>query len=421
MEVELLKFLGTKENYDKYKLYIKEQHLTKEAKAIFGALPIYYEEQEEEVSNWEEFVSWFAHAHPSIAPDLLAIVSTLCSRIEGATATDNAIIFKLMQMNWGMQLLEVATQLAEGVEGYTMENAADILEGFRSESEVYSTDPDAGITHIYDTKELLEATLRSTTYTWSLSELNATLGPIARGDFIIVGARPDGGKTSFLASQTAHWLKQLKEDECLIWFNNEEPMEKVKKRQVSSIIGWTNTEIDADLVTAYNKVIAAIGKEERLITIDKKNMSVHDIDRLCRRYNPKIIIIDQLFKLLGFEKESSSDIARYAKVASFLRTLSNRTGPLIGTSWLDPDADGVKYPDMKTMYGSKTAVQGEADAILLIGRDNGPATADVRYLSAPKNKLPRAMPKHRNAYWEVGLDPEIARFSSKTIVKGAPA
>ena len=67
---------------------------------------------------------------------------------------------------------------------------------------------------------------------------------------------------------------------------------------------------------------------------------------------------------------------------------------------------------MNQLYGSKTWVQGEADAIVTIGRMHNDPIPDARYIYVPKNKLVGGEPTKRNARWEVRIHPEIARYSS---------
>ena len=46
---------------------------------------------------------------------------------------------------------------------------------------------------------------------------------------------------------------------------------------------------------------------------------------------------------------------------------------------------------------SKTAVQGEADAIVMLGHDPESGDTGQRYIHAPKNKMPFAHPQRRKA------------------------
>ena len=50
------------------------------------------------------------------------------------------------------------------------------------------------------------------------------------------------------------------------------------------------------------------------------------------------------------------------------------------------DANNERYIEMHQLAGSQQAIQGEADAIIMLGRDQ--ETPQARYIYVPKNKLP---------------------------------
>lgn len=66
---------------------------------------------------------------------------------------------------------------------------------------------------------------------WRLKTLNEIFGSLRKGDFGFVFARPETGKTTFLASETTYMAEQLSDDAGpILWFNNEEQGNKVKIR-----------------------------------------------------------------------------------------------------------------------------------------------------------------------------------------------
>ncbi|WP_033928859.1 hypothetical protein, partial [Vibrio cholerae] len=56
------------------------------------------------------------------------------------------------------------------------------------------------------------------------------------------------------------------------------------------------------------------------------------------------------------------------------------------THQADAQAEGQKWLDMSMMYGSKTAAQGEADTIIMMGRTHEESEKAVRFLTIAKNK-----------------------------------
>lgn len=68
-----------------------------------------------------------------------------------------------------------------------------------------------------DLQELLDQTVSEPGLHWRLDWLNRALGPLRRGDFGFIFARPEAGKTTFLCSEASHMLKQT--DKSVLWFN----------------------------------------------------------------------------------------------------------------------------------------------------------------------------------------------------------
>ena len=60
---------------------------------------------------------------------------------------------------------------------------------------------------------------------WRLNFLNQSLGSLRKGDFGFVFARPETGKTTFLASEISKMIEQTDGD--ILWFNNEEQGSKL--------------------------------------------------------------------------------------------------------------------------------------------------------------------------------------------------
>ena len=414
MELELLKLLDTVETYNKYIPYVCLDRLSSEVKTIISSLDDYYSETLQTEVKWDEWMFWYINLkHPSLAASKVELLQDVIDKVKTLPAVTPIVLKNFIVRDYCAQIGDVAFELTEGTGKYELEDLDDLVlacrrdvdkvEGVQANRDVSSGD-------LVDRLSLLSS---GKTYDWRLNELQKSIGPIKRGDFIIVGARPDSGKTTFLASEATYFAPQLDDGECVLWFNNEEAIERVRSRQAQAALNWTQAEVLKDLNVTLEEYRKAIGGDlDRLVVIDKTYMSVADIDRALQRYNAKIIIIDQIWKVRGFEKTSTSDIDRYAQIATYMRDIAKKHGPVICTSQIDDKAEGVKYPDMGRLYNSKTAVQGEADVILMIGRDHD-VPPHYRYIKAPKNKLTLGESKFRNAGWQVEIDQDHARFVSQ--------
>lgn len=410
LEAKLLKYLTLdRENWHRYNPLVgaKIERYSKEYQSIISSLPDYVKDYDPKEINLEEYSTWYCTiSHPSISDTEASTIKAICQRVHQMPipSQDDPIIRELSIRHWAMTISDMAYEVTIGKRKMleVEEAVQDYTQEMQQHSKQYSfVNNDALIF------EQLEERKNADKYEWSIPELQLMMGSICKGDFIIVGSRPDGGKTTFLSTQAVYFAKQLKEGESVLWFNNEEAVSKVRSRQMQAALKWTTKEIEQDVGKSIESFQAKLGKG-KIHIYDDNAMTVYDIANITRQVKPKIIIIDQLWKLGGLEKLQG--IERFAKLAQFIRDLAKEHAPIIATTQLDGSADGVKYPNMGTLYNSKTSVQGEADCILTIGQD--PEEGDIRYFRCPKNKLSYADPQFRSAGAAIKLDKEKAQLIS---------
>lgn len=413
MELDLLKLLSTKDLYTKYKSYMKPERMSSEGQDILNSLDDFYNDTGKSEIKWlEDFYTWYTTLkHPSLAESKVTILKSWCEKLDDLTAPNEAVLQSFLERDYSAQIGDLCIEIVDGTGKATMTDIIDKLEGFKSESRLTNQFLEGERVSIDDLEDQLQDLDVSQKFEWRLNELQLSLGSIKQGDFIIVGARPDSGKTTFLASEVTYFAKQLEDGQCILWLNNEEMLQRVRQRQAQAALNWTYSEIMADPAVTTEKYQDALGGPGRIVTYDDSKMSIADVDKAVALYEPSLIVIDQLWKLEGYEKESTSEVDRFARIAKHLRSLAKETGPVITTSQLDGTADGNKWPEMGSLYNSKTAIQGEADAIIMIGIDLETSPV-ARYIRAPKNKLPFGDPKQRNSGHIVTIDAEHARYVS---------
>ena len=268
-------------------------------------------------------------------------------------------------------------------------------------------------TDMFVTAATASPALRPPGFSFPLRELQMSCGDVAQGDFVILGARPEMGKTTMLAYCVGHFAEQkIHEDRPIIWVNNEERSDKVYRRVVQSVLGIST----ADLLSDYSKHVASYEariKSGRLLILKQGQCnSVHELDLLFADYNPCLVVIDQLDKVRGFSKSERDDL-RLGALYGWGREVAAKYGPVIAVSQLDAEAEGQQFPGFERLRGSKTDKQGEADLIIILGSDDRSKT--TRCIWTPKNKLDGADEMHRHAKWEVDFDPIHARY--RTLIK----
>lgn len=241
---------------------------------------------------------------------------------------------------------------------------------------------------------------------WRLASLNRSLGPLRKGDFGFIFARPETGKTTFIADQVTYMAEQCHRS--VLWFNNEEQGDKVKLRIYEAALGANLEQIARAKDRAQRSFLDKTGG--RILLKDDSSISRQGIEHLCRQYTPDLVVIDQLDKVRGFDADR--DDLKLGSIYQWARELAKSFAPVIGVCQANGSAEGVKYLTMGHVANALTSKQAEADWILGIGFDYTDP-APIRGFSICKNKLlggPDSVPNLRHGRFDTALEPEIARY-----------
>jgi replicative DNA helicase len=285
-------------------------------------------------------------------------------------------------------------------------STAELLELFNNfehqEVEADEITPvDMDLDNLYDT-QIATPGLR-----WRVNWLNKSLGSLRRGDFGFIFARPETGKTTFLASEITHMVSQTDGD--ILWFNNEEQGTKVGIRVYQATLGLTTQALFADKPTNKARYRAITNNRIKILDFEDSS-SKHRIESVLKQYNPALIIFDQIDKIRGF-KGDRNDL-ELKQIYQWAREISKTYAPVIAVSQASGEAEGKLFLTMDMVDGSKTAKQGEADWILGIGKEQD-NTSRSRYFNITKNKLigdKDTSPDLRHGSTQVLIKPEIARY-----------
>lgn len=256
-------------------------------------------------------------------------------------------------------------------------------------------------------KDLYDSQVETPGLRWRLNFLNKSLGSLRKGDFGFLFARPETGKTTFLASEITHMATQTDGD--ILWFCNEEQAKKVGIRTFQAMLGlqteylWTDIERNQALFKSKN------GDRIKIFDFEDSHRAVR-IEQILKEFNPSLIIFDQLDKVKGFKAERKD--LELAAAYQWARELAKEFAPVIGVSQASGEAEGKLWLTMDMIDGSKTGKAAEADWILGIGKDSD-NTSRSRYISICKNKLigdVDTLPDLRHGSGQVLIKPEVARY-----------
>ena len=262
-------------------------------------------------------------------------------------------------------------------------------------------------------EELYNESVRQPGLRWRLKTLNKMLGSLRKGNFGFIFARPETGKTTFLASEVTNFLGQLTaigpNAGPILWFNNEERGDKVMLRCIQSSLGVTRAELFSDIEGHQRAFESNGGSLLRLY--DSASIHRRQVEQLCQELNPSLIVFDQLDKIKGFVDDRED--LRLGAIYIWARELAKQYCPVIAVCQADATGEGKRWLTMENVANAKTAKQAEADWILGIGKTHDASMEYVRHLHLSKNKLDGdedTDPELRHGKADVIIEPNIARY-----------
>lgn len=245
---------------------------------------------------------------------------------------------------------------------------------------------------------------------WRLRALNESLGSIRKGNFGFVFARPETGKTTFLASEVSYMATQLTEEAGpILWFNNEQVGEEVMLRIYQSTLGIDNVNLIRDIKGNRQKYLATTKGKIQLI--DQASITWQQVEKICAKYSPSLVVFDQIDKIKGFDADRED--LRLGSIYIWARELAKKYCPVIGVCQADGSGEGQRWLTMANVANAKTSKQAEADWILGIGKVNDVGYEALRYLHLSKNKLwgdEDSRPELKHGRLEVLIEPQIGRY-----------
>lgn len=326
------------------------------------------------------------------------------SSVEIKDDVGEVLLQDLKRKEAALKLSETAFQVAQG--RATDEDLQKIWDVSFSDKVDHTSDlPLVEVSN--NLEELIEQNYAEQGYRWRLDCLNKSLGSLRHGDFGFIFARPETGKTTFLASEVTSFLSQS--SEAIVWFNNEEQGYKVMLRIYQAYFGVTNDQLLANPKRFRDEFILRTGGRFKLY--DSATIGRKDVERIIDALRPGIVIYDQIDKITGFAADRED--LRLGAIYQWARELAKNSHAAIGVCQADGTAEGVRYLTMDHVANAKTAKQAEADWILGIGKTHDDQQQDIRFLNISKNKLlgdRDSITDLRHGKFEVLIEPSIARY-----------
>jgi archaellum biogenesis ATPase FlaH len=396
IELALLKALAIREHYDNYFSYVVYDRLLEETRVFLDGYKLYYELYPEHkeidfdtyltqfISNWhsrdmhQEQISFYTQA----------IITVKNSPLDDAETALLGLINK--------QLIDKFNYLAQ--KPFTSEH-------IRNELEIYEIKR-AGILREYDTDAF---TVDDVDFTkidkalgvpYCMDPLQESLGGMVKGSLIVLNAASNIGKTAFIHTQLTHtlkWLKAGRIKQPILFFNTEGTASEVFGRMWSNLYAETIIGGYREIMQKQRSVQANFTNnfgKEAFIVFNANDMGLNYIRMKIKKYKPALVVLDMAAAIMTSAGKNSGETQDLKVFFNSLRKISSDNCPIIatvqagnGAKWWDKENQKYMYKQWPTdddIYGSKTAVQGAAETIITIGKDN--EHDQTRYIQTTKFK-----------------------------------
>lgn len=404
MALQLLKFMLQYNIYIKYNNILKTiyNNTNKEILLLYNYLTKLHDKYERDLSV-EEFTLYVLTNCVEKDKEVLTILLEDLATVSTENNILSDIINDATNKQKAYDLAVAALEVSEGRKDFSdLKVLAENLNATESDCVA----PEAMFV-TNDLEELYNDTITTHGLRWRLPTLNRMLGSLRKGDFGFLFARPETGKTTFLASEVTHFASQVKQP--ILWVNNEEQGNKVQLRLYQAALGIPLAKLYHDLK----------GNQQRYMELGGANIKIWDsasihrrqVEQVVRELEPSLIIFDQLDKVKGFTDDRED--LRLGAIYIWARELAKQYCPVIAVCQADASGEGKRWLTMENVANAKTAKQAEADWILGIGKSHQQTEEYMRYLSISKNKLvgdADTDPNLRHGRETVRISPDIARY-----------
>lgn len=403
--------------FSKYSHLIREYVLDPESYGILQDFGAYWNEfPSANDIDWPEFFAWTRTSRKAtLGPDQQRSYESAVTNISAQPIPSESIIQRFVELDFASRIGGAIDGVLEGKNATGMEDVAKLVADYAKHADITRTEL---VTD--DLTDLLNSTIRPGGLEWRLEDLNRAVGPIRKGDFILIGKRPEVGGTSFVCSEITFMASQLPPGEDVVIFNNEEVGKKIGLRLYQAGVGATAYDLSSSPATHAAKYKAMLCGR-RIDVIDKPGMSTGFVEQVLRSKPYGLIIFNTLAKVGGFNKLEG--VQRMEALGQWARGLAAQYGVVFAVHQADNTAEGQEYLTQDQLYGSKTGLQGETDVQLMIGKSHNPAKGGSRFISVVRNKMPggpRTDPTMKYARFECAFDWQTGRFESLSFPSKSP-
>lgn len=420
IDIQILRIMKHRKEFMRLYGALPKRALDPQTSAILDDMSDYFKTFDtHEQIDMQTFLPRFKRRHPGWTEETfntyLGVIRAMMEDVDEDTRA--GILQEMHELTLGAAVSNIAVEFENG-DLYNIQGAlSEALDRYRIDSGIKG--------HSYvedDIFDLLKDEFNEAGLRWRLRTLNEAMRPLRGGDFGIIAARPDQGKTTFIADSATFFAKQLPDTRPVLWLNNEGKGSRIKPRLYQSALNMTIDELTAmagtqesrdRLIGMYRE--AMNGRMDKIRIADIHGYSTFQVETLIEENQPGVVIYDMIDHIRGFGSEARTDL-QLEEMYKWARERSVKYDFVgLATSQVSNDGDGLQYPSLGMLKDSKTGKQGACDFILMIGSVYDPNLRASRFLSLPKNKL-RRVGGPAELRQEVLYDPVRVRYNDLPIV-----
>jgi len=417
----VLQIVREREQFDKLILSLPMHAFEEKTQVILKDFKEYYKEfPEHKTVDPDTFSTWFfSFRHPKLVTETKQYYKKLLHKICTGKVdedTKKGIMARILE-------LQFATNVGNLIAEYQSGADMDIQRAIEEASDNLKAQLDKKIKIPWvknDIHALLLEDKDKSGLTWRLRCLNESMRPLRPGDFGLIAGRPEAGKTSLICSEVTNFARQLEkyygDNRPVIWFNNEGPGNRIYKRLYQAALNCSVSDLikKQKAGTVEKEYRDAIGGSiDNIRVMDIHDMWNYDIIDILNATQPGLVIFDMIdnIKFCSVQGGAARTDQVLESMYQWARILGVRYNvPIIATSQISYDGDGLQFPTMGMLKDSKTGKQGTLDFQIMIGKSNEVGMENSRFIGLVRNKLHQeGFPK--DPQQEVFFDALRARYT----------
>ena len=251
-------------------------------------------------------------------------------------------------------------------------------------------------------EDILEYANDKLPWKFNLAGLNRLIPGIGPGNFGIMFALVESGKSAFNISICFGPDGFAEQGARVLYVANEEPAEATRFRAVMSNTGFSEERL------LQNKHAARdMWRRIKDNVLFHETTEIRQLEALVKKYKPDIVVVDQMDKL-NINGSFARDDLKLSEIYRRGREIAKKNHcSVIAVTQADASADGRTSLRFTQMSGSKIGKPAEADYVLGLGKESTENGSDnfLRYLTVSKNKIGG---KHGRCI--ITIQPEVSRY-----------